>query len=339
MTPAPPLGMPVHIREKGVRDIMARADKKETLLVALGGNALLRTGERGTIEEQFANLRRPMEQIAALADRYRIIITHGNGPQVGNLLLQQESCPAVPPLPLEILVAQTQGQIGYMIESTMEEALVARGGPKRYLVSLISYVVVDEHDPAFLTPTKPIGPFYGLEQAGTLPWPTVQTPKGYRRVVASPRPVTVVEKDEIRQLLALDFIVICCGGGGIPVVREGRGYHGVDAVIDKDLASSCLAAEAGVDIMVIATDVPGVATGFGTPAERYLDRLTPAEAERYRAAGEFPDGSMGPKVESLVRFIRNGGTRAIICHLDDIAAAVAGNGGTRITAHQEESLP
>lgn len=308
---------------------MTEASDRQILLVALGGNALIRQGERGTAAEQFANLRRPMEQLAALTREYRLVITHGNGPQVGNLLLQQECSPQVPAMPLEILVAQTQGQIGYMIESTLDTALDAIG-VKKQLVSLISYVVVDEHDPAFRTPTKPIGPVYSAEQAATLPWPSMATPKGYRRVVASPRPLTVVEKEEIRQLMALDFVVICCGGGGIPVIREGRAFHGVDAVIDKDLASACLATEVGVESLIIATDVPGVALGFGSPSQQFLARLSVAEAERRLRAGEFPAGSMGPKVEAGAAFIRNGGGRAVICHLDDIALAVAGKAGTEI---------
>jgi carbamate kinase len=229
-----------------------------------------------------------------------------------------------------MLVAQTQGQIGYMIESTLESELLAHKARRRHLVSLISYVVVDEHDPAFQAPTKPIGPVYDDRQASRIPWPLIRTPKGFRRVVASPQPLTIVEKEEIRRLLGMDFIVICCGGGGIPVIREGRGFHGVDAVIDKDLASACLAAEVGVDILIIATDVPGVAMDFGTQAQRYLSVLPASEALRYLADGQFPAGSMGPKVEAAVRFIRAGGRAAVICHLDEIEAAVAGCAGTAI---------
>jgi carbamate kinase len=310
---------------------MGHKGKKETLLVALGGNALIRAGEEGTITQQFANLRVPMRQISRLAERYRIIITHGNGPQVGNLLLQQECCDAVPQLPLEILVAQTQGQIGYMIESTLDSELAAAGLGKRHLVSLISYVVVDENDPAFLDPSKPVGPYYSEEDRKAFPWPVRKTPKGYRRVVASPRLVTVVEKSEIRVLVDLDFIVICCGGGGIPVIREGRAFHGVDAVIDKDLSSARLAEEVGVDIFVIATDVAQVALDFGAPAERPIDRMTVAEARRYLAIGHFPAGSMGPKVEAVVQFIEGGGKRAIITAIDRIEEAIAGKGGTEIT--------
>jgi carbamate kinase len=309
---------------------MSRQPNKETLLVALGGNALIRPGEEGTAAEQFRNLRVPMKQIARLSRSYRIIITHGNGPQVGNLLLQQECCATVPRLPLEILVAQTQGQIGYMIEATLDSELAAVGLGKRHLVSLISYVVVDGHDPAFLDPTKPVGPVYTEKETKNLPWPVRKTAKGYRRVVASPRPVAIVEKGEIRELIAQDFIVTCCGGGGIPVIREGRAFHGVDAVIDKDLASAKLAEEVGVDIFIIATDVLGAALHYGTPAENFLAAMTTAEARRFLDEGHFPAGSMGPKVEAAVQFMESGGKRAVICAIDAIEAAVAGKAGTEI---------
>lgn len=310
---------------------MRRKQSKEILLVALGGNALIRKGETGTVEEQFRNLRVPVGQIARLADAYRIMITHGNGPQVGNLLLQQECCDAVPRLPLEILVAQTQGQIGYMIESTLDSALMERGlDTQKHLVSLISYVVVDESDPGFENPSKPIGPGFTAEQAAALPYPTRSTPAGYRRVVASPQPVTIVEKREIKKLIEMDFIVICCGGGGIPVIREGRTFCGVDAVIDKDLASAVLAREVGVDVFVIATDVEGVALHYGTAEQRFLDRLSVADAARYLREGHFPPGSMGPKVEAATRFIERGGKRAVICSIETIADAVVGKGGTEI---------
>jgi len=305
--------------------------RKETLLVAFGGNALLRKNQSGTVEEQFENLRIPIRQIARLSREYKTIITHGNAPQVGNLLLQQECCSEVPPLPLEILVAQTQGQIGYMIESTLDSELMKMGIiAEQPLVSLISYVVVDEKDPAFLKPSKPIGPFFNAEKARTLPYPTIQTPGGFRRVVASPRPVTIVEKREIRKLMDMGFIVICCGGGGIPVAREGRAFAGVDAVIDKDLASAKLAEEVGVDIFVIATEAEGVALHFGKPDEQFLRTLTIPQAEQYLKQGHFPPGSMGPKVEAAVQFIRNKGKRAVISSIEKIEAAVRGKAGTEI---------
>ena len=305
--------------------------KKEILLIALGGNALIRKGQVGTIEEQFANLKVPIRQVARLSRDHRIIITHGNGPQVGSLLQQQNYCDVIPKLPLEILVAQTQGQIGYMIESTLDSELMALGiDTQKYLVSLISYVVVDEKDPAFQNPSKPIGPSYTKEKAATLPYPTQKTPKGYRHVVASPKPITIVEKREIAQLIGMDFIVICCGGGGIPVIREGRAFAGVDAVIDKDLASATLAEEVGVDIFLIATDVEGIAIHYGEPNQRYLRTMTIHEAEQYLEEGHFPPGSMGPKVQAAIEFLKRGGKRAMITSIEAIEDALAGKAGTEI---------
>lgn len=310
---------------------MEAQKEKEILLVALGGNALIKKGQKGTIEEQLENLRVPIGQIARLSEHYRIIITHGNGPQVGNLMLQQESCEDVPRLPLEILVAQTQGQIGYMIESSLDSELMAMGmDTQTPLVSLISYVVVNENDSAFKNPSKPIGPVYGKERIDTLPFSVQSTPKGYRRVVASPKPVTIVEKREIKKLIEMGFIVVCCGGGGIPVIRGGRTFCGVDAVIDKDLASAKLAEEVGVHIFLIATDVEGVALNFGRPDQEYRRSVTLKDAEGYQKDGHFPSSSMGPKIEAAVDFIRNGGKRAIICSIDSIAKAVAGESGTEI---------
>lgn len=310
---------------------MENKPDKEILLIALGGNALIRKGQQGMAEEQFRNLKVPMGQIARLSRTYRIIVTHGNGPQVGNLLLQQECCDAVPELPLEILVAQTQGQIGYMIESTLDSELMELGiHTEQPLVSLLSYVVVDEKDPAFREPSKPIGPVFTEEQAAALPYPTRKTAKGHRRVVASPMPVTIVEKREIKKLIEMGFIVICCGGGGIPVIREGRGFYGVDAVIDKDLASAKLAGEVGVGTFLIATDVEGVALHYGGEGQEFLRTLTVDEADLHLKEGQFPPGSMGPKVEAAVRFIRGGGKRAVITSIGAIEEAVAARAGTEI---------
>ncbi len=275
---------------------MADKTQKRTLLVALGGNALIRKGEEGTVEQQFKNLALPVRQIAKLSQHYRIIITHGNGPQVGNLLLQQDGCDEVPRLPLEILVAQTQGQIGYMIESTLDSQLMDLGIHVTPIVSLISYVVVDENDPAFLEPSNPLGPIYKRKKDAPTGFAVKKTAKGYRRVVVSPKPATIVEKREIKQLIDHDFIVICCGGGGIPVIREGRAFSGVDAVIDKDLASARLAEEVGVDIFLIATDVPGVALNYGKPDEQFLNLITMKEAGQYLREDQFPSGSMGQKI-------------------------------------------
>jgi len=309
--------------------------KNEILLVALGGNALIRKGQKGTVNEQFENLQVPIKQIARLSRDYRIIITHGNGPQVGNLLLQQEHCDTVPRLPLEILVAQTQGQIGYMIESTLDSELMALGvSSQKPLVSLISYVVVDEKDPAFQNPSKPIGPVYTENRAATLPYPTRRTEKGYRRVVASPKPITIVEKREITRLIDMDFIVICCGGGGIPVIREGRTFCGVDAVIDKDLASAKLAQEVGVDIFLMVTDVEGAALNFGQPHQKFLRTITIKEAAHYMKQGHFPPGSMQPKIEAALKFLQSGGKRAVITSIGKIDEAVKGKTGTEITREE-----
>ncbi|MFZ2446483.1 MAG: carbamate kinase [Syntrophobacteraceae bacterium] len=305
--------------------------EKPILLIALGGNALIRKGEEGSAGEQFKNLALPLGHVARLSKEYRIIITHGNGPQVGALLLQQECCPGIPRLPLEILVAQTQGQIGYMIESTLDNELMEMEGEhEQLIVTVLSYVLVDENDPAFANPSKPIGPAFNDEAAAHLPYPVVKTPKGFRRVVASPRPLTVIEKREIKRLIETGFIVIACGGGGIPVVRHGRAFQGIDAVIDKDLASAKLAEEVGVDVLVIATDVEAAAVGYGTGRERFLRRLSVSEAQGYLDKGEFPPGSMGPKVEAAAGFIKSGGKRAVICSIDSIDEAVAGRAGTEV---------
>jgi len=197
-------------------------------------------------------------------------------------------------------------------------------------VSLISYGAVDAKDPAFENPSKPIGPAYTETQVNTFPFPTRKTAKGYRRVVASPRPVTIVERREIEQLIERGFIIICCGGGGIPVIREGRSFCGVDAVIDKDLASAKLAEEIGGQVFLIATDVPGVALHYGKPDEEYLRTVSLNEAEKHLEEGHFPQGSMGPKMEAVAQFLRGDGQKAIICSVKDIEKALAGEAGTMI---------
>jgi carbamate kinase len=304
---------------------------KPIVLIALGGNALIKKGQKGTAEEQFENLKLTMKQIARLSYKYTIVITHGNGPQVGNLLLQQESCDAVPKMPLEIIGAMTQGQIGYMIESSLDTALMELGsnGEKNF-VTLITYVVVGENDPAFQQPTKPIGPFYTEEEAAGLPYNMVKTDKGYRRVVASPRPLNIVERREIKKLIEMDFIVICCGGGGIPVIRKERKFRGVEAVIDKDLASSVLAEGIGADIFVIATDTAGAAIHWGRPEQKMLRKVPLSEMTQYIQENHFPAGSMGPKVEAVTQFFKKSGKRGIICHLEDIEKAIGGEAGTEI---------
>jgi carbamate kinase len=304
--------------------------KKEVILIAIGGNALVKKGEKGTAKEQLDNLKLPMKSIAKLSNKYKIVITHGNGLQVGNLLLQQECCEEVPKMPLEIIVAQTQGQIGYMIESTLDSALMELGMNNRYFVTLLTYVVVNKNDPAFKDPTKSIGPIFSKEDALKLPYNIVKTRRGYRRVVASPKPVTIVEHREIKKLLELDFIIICCGGGGIPVIRQGRKFSGIEAVIDKDLASAKLAQEINADIFVIATDIEGAAINYGKAHQKFLKKLPLKEMEQYVKEGHFLTGSMGPKVEAITEFFKKTKKRAIICNLMDIENAVNGKAGTEI---------
>ncbi|MBE9544634.1 MAG: carbamate kinase [Proteobacteria bacterium] len=304
---------------------------KPLMLIAFGGNALIQSGQEGTAEQQFENLKLTMRQIAKLSKKYKIIITHGNGPQVGNLLLQQESCDAVPKMPLEIIGAMTQGQIGYMIESSLDTALMEIGeNDQQHFVTLITYVVVDENDPGFQNPTKPIGPFYTEEEAKGLTYTLTKTDKGLRRVVASPKPLTIVEGREIKKLIDMDFIVICCGGGGIPVIRKERKFRGVEAVIDKDLASSILAREIKADIFVIASDVKGAAINWGQSDQKMLRQTALAEMEKYVGEGQFPAGSMGPKVEAVMQFTKATGNRGVICYLEDIEKAIAGEAGTEI---------
>jgi len=234
-------------------------------------------------------------------------------------------------MPLEIIGAMTQGQIGYMLESSLDDALMELGvNGEQHFVTLITYVVVDQDDSGFQNPTKPIGPFYTKEQASNLPYTMKETDKGYRRVVASPRPLNIVEHREIQKLIELDFIVICCGGGGIPVVRKERKFRGVEAVIDKDLASSVLAREIKADIFVIASDVEGAAINWGTADQKMLRNVPLAEMEKYVQEGQFPAGSMGPKVDAIMQFTAATGNRGVICQLSDIEKAIAGEAGTEI---------
>ncbi len=293
-----------------------------TTVVALGGNALMRPGERGTIAEQRANLRRTCEALRPLLDDGRLVVTHGNGPQVGNELRRHErAADEVPPLPLYIAVAQTQAEIGALIES--ELAPLA----DRPVVCLLTHVVVAKDDPAFGEPTKPIGPFYDEEQAKTLGrergWVVTHDPgRGWRRVVPSPAPLEVVELQAVRALLDAGLITVACGGGGIPVARRDGRLDGVDAVIDKDRASALLAKELGAERLVILTDVSAVVRGFGTEHEEKLGELSADEAEALLS--ELAEGSMGPKVEAAIDFARATGNEALI------TSAEALPGGTRI---------
>jgi carbamate kinase len=300
-----------------------------TTIVALGGNALMRPGERGTAAEQRANLREACEALRPLLGEDELVITHGNGPQVGNELLRHErGAEEVPPLPLYLAVAQTQAEIGALIET--ELAPVAR----RPVACLLTHVVVDEDDPAFSEPTKPVGPFYDEARAQELErdrgWKIVHdSGRGWRRVVPSPLPLDVVELESIRALLRGGAIAVACGGGGIPVARRERRLAGVDAVIDKDRASSLLARELDADRLVILTEVPVVYRDFGTDAQEELRVLGLDEASAL--APELAAGSMRPKVEAAVEFVRSTGHEALITSPEALGAALEGEAGTRIT--------
>ncbi|HEV2902859.1 MAG TPA: carbamate kinase [Gaiellaceae bacterium] len=300
-----------------------------TTVVALGGNALIRAGDRGTAAEQAARLRETADALAPLLQEGNLVITHGNGPQVGNELLRQErSADEVPPLPLYLAVAQTQAEIGSMIETELGPAA---GRP---VACLLTHVVVEETDPAFERPTKPIGPFYSGEQARKLEtergWQLVEEQgRGWRRVVPSPTPLEIVEVEQIRALLAAGSVPVACGGGGIPVVRRDGKLQGVDAVIDKDRASAVLAAELGAERLLILTDVPAVKRWFGTPAEEEIRELRPDQAEKLLI--DLAEGSMRPKVEAAIAMARGGG-EAIITSLEGMQDALGGRAGTRVSA-------
>jgi len=302
---------------------------KPIVVIAFGGNALIQAGQDGTAEQQMENLKVPMRKVAALARDYRVVISHGNGPQVGNLLLQQESTGEVATMPVDVIGAMTQGQIGYMIEQVLERTLVEAGIDRNFL-TVMTMTEVDENDPLFQNPTKPIGPFYTEAEAANKPYRMVLTDKGYRRVIASPKPIGIVPHKEIAFLVDNDWIVICTGGGGIPVVRDGAGYRGVDAVIDKDLGNALLALEIDADLFVIATDVHGAAVDWQKPTERQLRKVTVEELRKHLADGQFPAGSMAPKVSAVVDFVEKTGKRAIICHLDELEDALAGDAGTEV---------
>ena len=302
------------------------------LIIALGGNALIQKGQRGTAEEQFKNIRKPVRAIAELSRDYHLIITHGNGPQSGNLLIQQEATDAVPKMPLSVIGAQTQGQIGFMIEATLDEELMRLGlADDRLFLTVLTYTAVKKDDPAFQHPTKPVGPAYPDPQPGF-----VKTAKGWRRVVPSPKPHKIYQWREIKHLSEQNFIIIACGGGGIPVVKQNKILTPVDAVIDKDLATAKLGEQVGSEIMIICTEVDQVALNYGTPEETLLSRISVSDAKKYLEEGQFPKGSMGPKVQACINFLEAGGEQAIITSIDSIHTAVDGTTGTHFYLEKKD---
>ena len=312
------------------------AEAAGTVVVALGGNAILQPGQTGTFEEQLVNVDAAMRRLAELVEAgWRVVLTHGNGPQVGNLLIQNAlAAKTVAPMPMDVCGAESQGQIGYMLEQTLMNHLRKRRLTAP-VVTLLTEVAVDSKDPAFAHPSKPVGPFYSEAQARTMMLEQglamrEDAGRGWRRVVPSPEPREIVPRDAIRALLAGGACVICSGGGGVPVVRAGSGaLSGIDAVIDKDLAAALLAREVAAEVLVILTDVPNAYVGYGTPQQRTLETVTVAEMEAYAADGQFKAGSMGPKVDACLRFAKAGGT-AVISGLTEVVAAVRGEAGTRI---------
>ena len=304
------------------------------LTIALGGNALLQYGQKGTFEEQLANARLTAKQIVELIKRgYKVVITHGNGPQVGAILLQQEAGSSqVPAMPLHACGAMSQGLIGYMIQQSLINEL-RKAGIDMPVVTVITQVLVDRNDRAFKNPTKFIGPWYSEEEAkekDKLGWVMkYDVGKGWRRVVPSPDPIKQVEIEAIRRMVDSGIIVIASGGGGIPVVDE-KELEGVDAVIDKDLAGERLASSLGAEVFMILTDVEKVAINFKKENQKFLDTLTLEEAKKYYEEGHFPPGNMGPKVLAAIRFVERTGNTAIITSLDKATDALDGKTGTRI---------
>jgi carbamate kinase len=311
-------------------------DNNKTIVVALGGNAILQPGQKGTAQEQLKNVDDTAAQVAQLiAAGYRVVLTHGNGPQVGALLIQHEAGSAqVPALPLDVCGAQSQGQIGYMLQQCLGKRLAELGIAKP-VVTVVTQMLVSLDDPAFQKPNKPVGPFYSEEIARRRMAATGEVwvddaGRGWRRVVASPDPISIVERGAILALIESGAVVIANGGGGIPVVKRDGYYAGVEAVIDKDLGAERLAMDVNADVLLILTDVPRVALNYKQPNQVDLDAMTLEDVTRYHKEGQFKAGSMGPKVEACRRFVEAGGEVAIIASLANAIDALAGTAGTRV---------
>lgn len=311
---------------------------EKLIVIALGGNALLQRGQRGSFDDQYKNVKGTVAKVADLIERgHKIVLTHGNGPQVGATLLRHEAAKnIVPPFPLDACGAETQGFIGYMIQQALRNELKTRGMDK-FVVTIITRVIVDKHDSAFQNPTKPIGPFYTKEEAdkvrGQKPELVIKEDagRGYRRVVPSPDPKIIAERTAIRALVDAGFIVVACGGGGIPIIEENGHAVGVEAVIDKDLAGQRLATLIGANIFVILTDVDGAYVNHGKSNQELIKEITTGKLRNYAREGQFKEGSMAPKVEAAIRFVESGGERAVIATLGDLIGALDGKTGTQIT--------
>jgi carbamate kinase len=313
------------------------------LLIAIGGNALIKANEPPTIAAQRTHVEETCRAIVdVVRDGWRVVLTHGNGPQVGAALLRSErSAGEAYTLPLDVCVASTQGEIGFLLQQSLGSALEGAGVDCQ-VATVLAQVVVDPQDRGFVDPTKPIGPFYSNAEAADRRrsgWTMVEEPPhGYRRAVASPEPREIVEEPVIRTLVESSVVVITLGGGGIPVVRDGRRLTGVEAVVDKDLASALLATRLRVDRLVLSTDVERVYVNYGTPSARGLDDVSTEELRGYAAAGHFPPGTMGPKVEAALRFVDAGGPQAIVTSHDRLRAALQGRAGTRVFLKAHDAL-
>lgn len=308
---------------------------ERTVLIALGGNALILPGEKGYVEEQFRHTDACMKPVAALVARgLRVVITHGNGPIVGNILLRNECAKDyIPPMPLYICVADSQGGIGAMMAESLGNEF-KRLGIRKTVSTLITHVVVKGDDPAFIEPTKPVGPYYADERAQEYldhGWKMRKIPeRGWRRLVPSPVPRSIVELEAIKAAFENGIVPIASGGGGIPVVEEGGMLKGVDAVIDKDLSAGLLARWLGMERLVILTDVDGVYLDWGTKDKKMIKTLSAGDAGKYLLDGQFPPGSMGPKIEAAVQFLEGGGKEVIIAEPENLIRAMEGKAGTRI---------
>ncbi|HEX6130410.1 MAG TPA: carbamate kinase [Actinomycetota bacterium] len=308
----------------------------ERVVVALGGNALLRRGAPDTYEEAYRAARGAAETIADIAaDGWEVVVTHGNGPQVGRILMQQEAASSqVHPMPLDVCGAESQGQIGYLLQVTIGDVFFERG-MERPVATVLTLTRVSADDPAFRDPTKYVGPYFTEEEARNLEaergWVMRADPHGgFRRVVPSPRPTSIVETPVVRRLVADGVIVIAGGGGGVPVIEQGPRLIGMEGVVDKDLAAAILAHEVGATTLLILTDVPKVQRGFGSLMPEDIDRMTVSEARALQRAGEFGAGSMGPKIEAAIGFLAAGGRRTVIADLGQATAALRGDAGTAI---------
>ncbi|MFP3417115.1 MAG: carbamate kinase [Nitrososphaeria archaeon] len=313
--------------------------EKNLIVIALGGNALLQRGQKGTFQEQYENTKITAKKIADLIERgYKVVITHGNGPQVGATLLRHDAGQkiyGIPAFPMDVAGAETQGFIGYMIQQSLRNELKARKIDK-YVVTIVTRTIVDENDPAFQNPTKPVGPFYKKEEVDELrkqfpDWVFKEdSGRGWRRVVPSPDPKLIAERYAIKTLVEAGFVVVASGGGGIPIIEKDGVAYGVEAVIDKDLAGQRLATLVGASKFIIATDVDGAYLNYGTPNQKKLEKVSVEEMKRYYAEGHFKEGSMGPKVLAAIRFVEAGGESSTIGHLYDLIDLVEGKKGTTV---------